>query len=106
MGHFTISLPGDKLGIVRSGTVRKMKGKLTDLLRLKKMEREERHGYIVNLQPATGDVTEYHLLKTKEGRWLQKGEHGWLQEGNAETTAAIQQAIDAYEERTPAGGEK
>jgi hypothetical protein len=89
MAHFTINLPNDRLGDVRSGTIRKEAIRISDLLRLKKPEKEEMLGYVVKIDMGQGGKNIYYLSKTKEGQWLQKGEDTM--------DKAIIHAIDAYE---------
>ena len=43
------------------------------------------------------DIGEYRLLKTKDGKWLQKGEDKWLCEGDGTLNLLIKKAIDDYE---------
>jgi hypothetical protein len=88
MGHFTLTLPGNRLADVRWGTERKING-LLDLLPWRKKLREERRGYIVKIGTGSGPYAVYHLFKTKEGQWQP-------QEGD-ETAATIKTAIDTYE---------
>ncbi len=89
MAHFTINLPNDRLGDVRSGTISKQAIRFSDLIRLKKPEKEERLGYIVKIDTGEGGKNIYYLSKTKEGQWLQNGEDAM--------DKAIIHAIDAYE---------
>ncbi len=97
MAQFFIALPGNRKGNVRSGIQKKKKKSfLALLLPWKKAEKEEKLAYIVSVEPGH-DINEYHLLKTKEGRWLQEGEDKWLREGDGAFNLAIKKAIDDYE---------
>ena len=96
MGHFTISLPNNQQGDVRRGKVIKEQMPL-QLLRLQPFIKEENIGYIVKVDPALDGTEEYHLMKTKEGKWLKKGENAWIKEGEGNINLAIKKAIDQFE---------
>ena len=67
-----------------------------DFFSSKKLNNEEKIAYIVEVIPAH-DLSEYRLLKTKEGRWLDDGEDKWLQHADDSFNSAIKKAIDEYE---------
>ena len=97
MAQFFINLPNGRQGNVRTGIKRKeQKTLLHVLMPWKKLDKEEKFAYIVEVNP-TDDLSEYRLLKTKGGKWLTAGEDNWLREGNDNLNAAIKKAIDHYE---------
>jgi hypothetical protein len=63
MGHFTINLPENKLGNVRSGKVRHKQ--ILPFSKSKKLEHKT--GYIVRVPGENEEV--YTLYKSKDGRW-------------------------------------
>lgn len=63
----------------------------------KNIDKEEKLAYIVEVTPMY-DIQEYHLLKTKDGRWLDSGNNKWLREGEGTLNNDIKKAIDAYEQ--------
>ena len=97
MAQFFIELPNNRQGNVRTGVQRKaQKNFLHALAPWKKLNKEEKLAYIVEVNPVD-DIGEYRLLKTKDGKWLQKGEDKWLCEGDGELNLLIKKAIDEYE---------
>ena len=97
MAQFFISLPNNRQGNVKTGIMRKTTKSFADfLLPWKKFNREEKIAYIVQVEPVD-DINEYRLLKTKEGKWLEKGEDKWLREGEGTINLTIKKAIDDYE---------
>src|SRR5687767_11021234 len=97
MAQFFISLPNNRQGNVRTGRKRKeQKTFLHVLMPWKKLNKEEKLAYIVEVNP-NDDISEYRLLKTKDGRWLTAGEDKWLREGEKTFNVAIKKAIDDYE---------
>jgi hypothetical protein len=100
MAQFFIDLPNNRQGNVRTGIRRKEKKTLMHaLMPWKKLNTEEKVAYIVEVNPYD-DIKEYHLLKTKDGRWLESGEDKWLLEGDDRINLAIKSAIDEYENST------
>ncbi|MEJ7739952.1 MAG: hypothetical protein WKF97_21220 [Chitinophagaceae bacterium] len=96
MGRFEISLPDNIKGEVRSGKVIKMqKGFLDLLLPWKKVNREEKTGYIIKVKSTVENNTEYRLFKTTEGNWSQDADGLIKMEG--ETAMAIKKAIEEHE---------
>ena len=87
MGHFTINLPGNRVGEVFWGKVRKLE--FPFLWKSK----DEKTGYIIRINPGESR-NEYRLFKTKEGRWSQDPDG--LVEVEDETTLAIKQAIEQH----------
>ena len=99
MAQFFIELPNNRQGNVKTGIKRKeQKSFLHLLMPWKKLNREEKLAYIVEVSPVD-DIREYHLLKTKDGKWLQEGEDKWLCEGDGKLNLIIKKAIDEYESR-------
>jgi hypothetical protein len=97
MAQFFIELPNNRQGNVRTGIQRKaQKSFLHALAPWKKLNKEEKLAYIVEVSPVD-DIGEYRLLKTKDGKWLQKGEDKWLCEGDGTLNLLIKKAIDDYE---------
>ena len=97
MAQFTIILPNNRQGNVKTGIKRKeQKNLLHFFLPWKKLNTEEKLAYIVEVTPVD-DLNEYRLLKTKEGKWLQAGEDKWVREGEGTINLAIKKAIDDYE---------
>ena len=96
MGHFTIDLPGRIKGEVRFGKVMRkvMLPNLFGLFGNKAPKREERRGYIVKI----GEGQLYHLLRTKEGEWLNESDSGFPVAKDDETSLAIKKAIEEYEQ--------
>ena len=92
MGHFIITLPNKSTWDVRSGYVQK-KIALLDFFRKNKLHNDKRKGYIVMNK---SEQKEYRLLKTFDGKWLNKDEPGF-QAGNDETAISIKKAIDEFE---------
>ena len=99
MAQFFIELPNNRQGNVRTGIKRKeQKSFLHVLAPWKKLNKEEKLAYIVEVNPAD-DIREYRLLKTKDGKWLQQGEDKWLCEGDGKLNLLIKKAIDEHESR-------
>jgi hypothetical protein len=97
MAQYFIKLPNDRQGNVKTGIRRKLKKSFKDLFRpSNKLNKEEKIAYIVEVEPIS-DVREYHLLKTKEGKWLNDGEDTWLCQAEPVLNSAIKKAIDDYE---------
>src|SRR4051812_33679431 len=110
MSHFKIDLPGNKSMDVRKGTVFKKRAGFSNRWPWVKIASEVRIGYIVTIMDVLQKIkTQYHLLKTKEGRWLTGSEHEpgsavmlhgkWHPETDDFTTLAIKKAIDDYENK-------
>jgi hypothetical protein len=96
MGHFTISLPNNVKGDVRWGKVMKKGTHFFNLfLPWKKINREEKTGYIIKVDPAVENRAEYRFFKTKEGNWSQDVEG--IKQLESETEIAIRKAIEAHE---------
>ena len=99
MAQFFIDLPNNRQGNVRTGIQRKeQKSFLHLLMPWKKLNKEEKLAYIIEVIPAD-DIKEYRLLKTKDGKWLQEGEDKWLREGYGNLNLLIKKAIDEYESK-------
>ena len=99
MAQFFINLPNNRQGNVRTGIKRiEKKSFLRALLPQKNIHEEEKLAYIVEVTPMY-DIHEYHLLKTKDGRWLSAGDDKWLREGEGTINSDIKKAIDAYEQK-------
>ena|SRR5690349_14137855 len=97
MAQYFIALPNDRQGNVKTGVKRKETKRFMHLLLpWKKLDNEEKIAYIVEVQPMY-DISEYRLLKTKEGKWLNDGEDKWLRLGEVTFNSAIKRAIDEYE---------
>ena len=96
MGHFTITLPNNQQGDVRCGTIRK-KTLFLDLFGSNKQPNEIKKGYIVTVEPATENRKEYRLLKNKAGEWTNEDNEGFKVIIDDETSIAIKNAIDHYE---------
>jgi hypothetical protein len=97
MAQYFITLPDNRQGNVKTGIRKKDKKSFIDLfMRYKKINREEKIAYIVEVQPAF-DLIEYRLLKTKDGKWLSGTEDKWLLEGDVAFNSAIKKAIDEHE---------
>ena len=97
MAQYFIKLPNDRQGNVKTGIRKKDKKSLMDFFKpSKKLNKEEKIAYIVEVEPYT-DIHEYRLLKTKEGAWLNDGEDKWLCHGEPAFNSAIKKAIDEYE---------
>jgi hypothetical protein len=63
MGHFTINLPENKTGDVKSGTSTK-----ASLSLFRKNKIESKNGYLVKIGESNSQ-TEYRLFKSKDGEW-------------------------------------
>ena len=99
MAQFFIELPNNRQGNVRTGIKRKeQKTFLHVLVPWKKLDKEEKLAYIVEVNPVD-DIREYRLLKTKDGKWLQEGQDKWLCEGDGKLNLLIKKAIDEHESR-------
>ena len=97
MAQYFIKLPNNRQGNVKTGIRKKDKKSFMDMLfPSKKLNKEEKIAYIVEVEPAH-DIREYRLLKTKEGKWLNDGEDKWLSHGEPAFNLAIKKAIDEYE---------
>jgi hypothetical protein len=103
MGHFTIKLPHHRQGAVSTGKVIKLQKGILGLLPWNKLGKVERIGYIIKVDPPLGSRNEFHVFKTKEGRWLQEGKDEMpkqktkLLKDEESITQAIKKAIDDYE---------
>jgi hypothetical protein len=97
MAQYFITLPNNRKGNVKTGIRKKDKKSFMDMFfPSKKLNKEEKIAYIVEVQPSS-DILEYRLLKTKEGKWLSGDEDKWLREGEPAFNTAIKKAIDEYE---------
>ena len=97
MAQYFIKLPNNRQGNVKTGIRKKDKKSFMDMIfPSKKLNKEEKIAYIVEVEPAH-DIREYRLLKTKEGKWLNDGEDKWLCHGEPAFNLAIKKAIDEYE---------
>ena len=97
MAQYFITLPNNRQGNVKTGIKRKETKSFMHLfLPWKKLDKEEKIAYIVEVLPMY-DISEYRLLKTKEGKWLNEEEDKWLRHGEATFHSAIKKAIDEYE---------
>ena len=96
MAQYFITLPNNRQGNVKTGIRKKDKKSFINIFSSKKLNTEEKIAYIVEVIPMY-DISEYRLLKTKEGKWLNDGEDKWLRHGETTFNEAIKQAIDAYE---------
>ncbi len=98
MAQYFIQLPNNRQGNVKTGIRKKDKKKFMDLFSAtRKLNTEEKIAYIVEVEPVY-DISEYRLLKTKDGTWLNDGEDTWLRHGEAGFNSAIKKAIDDYED--------
>ena len=97
MAQYYITLPNNRQGNVKTGVRKKDKKSFMDIFfSSRKLNNEEKIAYIVEVTPAY-DISEYRLLKTKQGTWLNDGEDKWLRHGEADFNSAIKKAIDDYE---------
>ncbi|MGH2564291.1 MAG: hypothetical protein ACRDE8_17505 [Ginsengibacter sp.] len=97
MAQYFIKLPNDRQGNVKTGIRKKDKKKFMDLFSSPgKLNKEEKIAYIVEVEPVY-DLSEYRLLKTKSGTWLNDGEDKWLRHGETTFNSAIKKAIDDFE---------
>jgi len=97
MAQYFIPLPNNRQGNVKTGIRKKDKKSFMDLFfSSRKLNKEEKIAYIVEVEPVY-DLSEYRLLKTKEGKWLNDGEDKWLRHGEAAFNSAIKKAIDDHE---------
>jgi hypothetical protein len=97
MAQYFIPLPNNRQGNVKTGIRKKDKKSFMDLFfSFRKLNKEEKIAYIVEVEPVY-DISEYRLLKTKEGKWLNDGEDKWLRHGEAAFNSAIKKAIDDHE---------
>lgn len=94
MGHFRISLPGNRTGEVRWGKVIKISS-LVRWLPWLNGNIDKKIGYFIRVEPAVEQKTEYRLFKTKEGNWF-ADEDGRLPI-TSETMLEIKDAIEAHE---------
>jgi len=96
MAQYFITLPNNRQGNVKTGIRKKDKKSFMDLFSSRKLNKEEKTAYIVEVKPVY-DISEYRLLKTKEGKWLNDGEDRWLRHGEDAFNSAIKKAIDDHE---------
>jgi hypothetical protein len=96
MAQYFITLPNNRKGNVKTGIRKRDKMSFMDIFSSKKLNKEEKIAYIVEVDPVY-DINEYRLLKTKEGKWLDDGEDRWLRHGEADFNSAIKKAIDDHE---------
>ncbi|HVX28724.1 MAG TPA: hypothetical protein VHB70_20410 [Parafilimonas sp.] len=96
MAQYFIKLPNNRQGNVKTGIRKKDKKSFMDLFSSKKMNNEEKIAYIVEVIPAH-DISEYRLLKTKDGKWLNDGDDKWLRHAEPAFNSAIKAAIDEHE---------
>jgi hypothetical protein len=96
MGHFTITLSNDMHGDVRWGTITK-KSLFLDLFKTKKLNNEDKKGYIIRIDAPSTEHKEYRLLKTNEGKWTSEDDGGFRVTRDDEISASIKSAIDSYE---------
>lgn len=96
MAQYFITLPNNRQGNVKTGIRKKDKKSFMDMFSSKKVNTEEKIAYIVEVIPAH-DLSEYRLLKTKDGKWLNDGEDKWLCHAEPAFNSAIKQAIDEHE---------
>jgi len=97
MAQYFITLPNNRQGNVKTGIKRKETKNFMHLFfPRKESDKQEKIAYIVEVLPVY-DISEYRLLKTKEGKWLNEEEDKWLRHGEATFHSAIKKAIDEYE---------
>ena len=96
MGHFTIDLPNNQQGNIRWGTI-KNKSSLLNVFKSKKSDEDINKSYIVNIEPTPNEHKEYHLLKTKDGKWTSESYGGFQLTPDDEISTLIKSAIDNYE---------
>jgi hypothetical protein len=92
MAHFTISLPGNRLGDVWCGKVRKFELPFRWLFA---KNRNEKTGYIIKVHSGGATRSEYRLFKTKSGTWFQDADE--TQQIEDATAIAIKEAIEQKE---------
>ena len=110
MAQYHIDLDGNIKADIRTGKVFKKRARLFNHWPFLKFNSEVRTGYIVMVENVLQKIkTEYHLLKTKEGKWLTEAEHElasavkiqgkWNQHKDDSMTLSIKKAIDDYENK-------
>ncbi len=112
MAQFTIDLPGNLRGNVRSGRIIRKRVPLFKLWQMIKrtkiiVDNEERLGYIVNIEPSAGNRREYFLCRRNDDKkWLTAEEkkmimpkEKWPELEEDDISAEIKKAIDKYENK-------
>ena len=110
MAHYTIDLPGDIKADVRQGRVFKKRLLFAKRWPWIKINSEVRTGYLVIVEDALHkNKNEYHLLRTKEGKWQPHAAHEpnaaikirkkWQPVADNFITLAVKKAIDHYENK-------
>lgn len=106
MAHFKINIPGNIHADVYKGKVFKKSFSLLHFWRVRKVQNEERTGYIAIVSPGDKNKTEYHLTRSNAGAWMMAGDElslskkingKWCAVQEDCTTLAIKQAIDKFE---------
>ena len=92
MAHFTINLPGNRLGDVWRGKVRKFELPFRWLFA---KDRNEKTGYIIKVHSDGATESEYRLFKTRNGAWFQDADE--TQQIEDATAIAIKEAIEQKE---------
>jgi hypothetical protein len=87
MGQYDINLPDNRKGTVITKKRFSGAGSIMPSFLYKK----NLIGYIIQVEPAFENRTEFRVFKTKEGFWLDVGEN--------ELTFAIKIAIEEYEDK-------
>jgi hypothetical protein len=110
MAHFTIDLPGNINADIRKGKVFKKSTGFVKRWPWIKISSEVRTGYLITFEDVLNkNKKEYHLLKTKEGKWLSetdnelspavKKQGKWQPVADDLITLAIKKGIDDYENK-------
>jgi hypothetical protein len=110
MAHYIMDLPGNINVDVRKGKLFKKRAGFLNQWPWIKISSEVRTGYIVTVENVLHkNKTEYHLVKTKAGKWLAGEDHElspaikirgkWHPLADDLITLAIKKAIDDYENK-------
>lgn len=96
MSNFLINLPNNQLGYVMSGKIRR-KFFFVNLFRRSKLTREEKKGYIVQIEDDYEGKRQYRLLRNQNGDWTTEDDGNFNVTPDSDMIVYIRKAIDDYE---------
>ena len=95
MSQFEVTLPGGLIVFVRSGKIRQ-KSCLFRIFRDGNIT-EWFYAYLIFLKESVSPGVTYHLLRNREGRWMETSFPAFANPPDDLLRRTLQKAIDAYE---------
>ena len=95
MSQFEVTLPGGVIAFIRSGKIRRN----SFLFRIfpPRLSSDWFHGYLVSLTKPGMQGSAYHLLRNREGNWVERSFPAFATPPDEPLRHALQKAIEAYE---------